>query len=224
MRQLSLKTKIIVGTTAIVVLVAVVVLVILVTGDKNDSSGGNDPTFSGTPTSSTSGESTKAPGSLEPTPTPTGSTTPTASSPASTPTPTKKTTETFYAYITAWRGDMAAYQSFAFDYVDWLTGPEAVEKYMQDHPGVSQAEAQDEVEEYGYIRNADTAVGWFMPTDSTEYYIRDESTHDSSISVDYQGFRAAMIPALDDNDTVRTFVKVTVSGENFTRVEWVFHP
>ena len=119
---------------------------------------------------------------------------------------------------------MDIYQNYAFDYVDWLFGDEAAEKYLLDHPEMTLSEAKDTVEEYGYIRNIDPSVKWFGPTDETVYYMPDEMMSVEPVEVDYETFRDMMIPALENGEIWMTFVEVTISGENIVRIEWVFHP
>ena len=117
---------------------------------------------------------------------------------------------------------MDIYQNYAFDYVDWLTGKEAVDKYMQDHPGVSKTEAEEKTQEAGYIRNINPVLRWFGPMDGTEYFMPDENLANKKVS--YEVFRDRMIPAIDNNETWLTFVKVTVSGENIVKIEWAYRP
>ena len=119
---------------------------------------------------------------------------------------------------------MDIYQNYAFDYVDWLLGEEAAEKYSLDHPELTLQEAREEVEEYGYIRNTSPLLKWYGPTDETVYYMPDEIMSVEPVKVDYETFRDMMIPAVENNETWMTFVKVTVSGDNIVRIEWVFHP
>ena len=42
--------------------------------------------------------------------------------------------------------------------------------------------------------------------------------------VNYETFRDTIIPAIENNETWKTFVKVTVSGENIVKVEWTYLP
>ena len=132
--------------------------------------------------------------------------------------------ETSYAYIVK-RGEGTGGQTnLAFDFVDWLHGTEAVNKFMQDNPGISKKDAEREVEEFGYIRNVNPKLRWFSTTKDTVFLMPDDSMSVEPIEVTYQAFKDKMLPAIDANDTSLTFVEVTVSGESITKIEWVYHP
>ena len=96
--------------------------------------------------------------------------------------------------------------------------------YMQDHPRSSPEEAEMETEEYGYIRNIDSRLRWFMTTPDTEYYMPDAAMSVRPVKVRYDVFNKTMITAIDNNDAAITFVRVTVAGEDIVKVEWVYHP
>ena len=112
---------------------------------------------------------------------------------------------------------------FAFDYVDWLFGEEAITMYMQDNE-ITWEEAEASIEEGGYIRNVNPALRWFTTTPESEYYMPDESMSVTPVKVGYDDFRNIMIPAIDDNNMALTFVKITSSGESILKIEWVFRP
>lgn len=42
--------------------------------------------------------------------------------------------------------------------------------------------------------------------------------------VDNETFKNIMIPAIENNETWMTFVKVTVCGEYVLKIEWVYLP
>lgn len=118
---------------------------------------------------------------------------------------------------------MIEYKDFAFDYVDWLTGTEAVDKYMQDY-GCTREEAEVETEEFGYIRNVNPHIRWFSTTSDTVYYLPDSSVSITPVKVDNDTFRQTMITAINNGETWMTFVKVTVSGDYIVEIEWVYRP
>jgi hypothetical protein len=129
-----------------------------------------------------------------------------------------------FAYITGWSETMDPYgKDFAFDFVDWLSGKEALEKYMID-TGCSQEEAEEETGEMGYIRNTDTRKHWYRTNKKTKFYLPDEKMSVEPIEVDYHTFLNTMIPAIEDGDSSLTFVEVTVSGDYITEIRWTFHP
>ena len=107
--------------------------------------------------------------------------------------------------------------------MDWITDrAEAATRYKQDHPGVSQADAEDAVEQSGYIRNVNTQLRWFAPNSSTKYYLPDDNLVNRQVN--YETFRDTIIPAIENNEMWKTFVKVTVSGEYIVKVEWTYLP
>ena len=129
-----------------------------------------------------------------------------------------------YAQIVNWAERMDPETDFAFDFMDWIQGEDAITMYMQDHPGTTYEQALASVEEFGYIRNVNPLIRWFTTTPSTEYYIHDAVMNPTAIKVGYDEFRNFMIPALNNNDTAKTFVWVIYSGESLVKVEWVYHP
>lgn len=133
--------------------------------------------------------------------------------------------ETFYAYMADWSAGTAPYETeFAFDQVVWLTGMDAVVAYMID-TGCSQEEAEEDTQEYGYIRNVDPiTVRWLVTTKDTQFYLPDEILSVDPIKVDYKTFLNTMIPAIEHNNLGLTFVEVTVSGSKIAEIAWVFVP
>jgi len=229
-QKLSVKAKIIAGVSAVAALGAVAVLVVILANggkEKNGPVATNPPSPLtsplGTQGPAPSAESTQPPGpAAEPSASAAPSSTPTTSSPADTTNPTHEM-QTSYAYMTDWGERMDVYQNYAFDYMDWFTGAEAVDKYMQDHPGVSRAEAEDMVEEAGYIRSVNPPQNkWLNPTDDTEYYMPDENLANKKVS--YDTFRDRMIPAIENGETWLTFVKITFIGEDIIKIEWAYRP
>lgn len=132
--------------------------------------------------------------------------------------------ESSYAIITAWSERMSPYETqFAFDYVDWLTGKEAIEKYMLDI-GCSQEEAEEETAEYGYIRNVNAKIRWFVTNKATKFYMPDTDMSATPVEVDYKTFLDTMIPAIEHEVSGLTFVRITVRGEYIKEIEWVYLP
>ncbi|MCL2671793.1 MAG: sigma-70 family RNA polymerase sigma factor [Clostridiales bacterium] len=230
-KNMSLKAKIMMGISIAAALGAVAVLVILlVTGGTGnnpqiEADPSPDPSFdvvvTATEEPNPTPEPTQALDTAAPTEEVSATDTP-APAPTNTPSPTQSTTWS-YAYIVNWSERMDEYQNYAFDYVDWLTGEEAITKYMQDY-GCSREDAKNDTEEYGYIRNVNPQIRWFYPTVGTTYYMPDAIMSVKPIKVNYATFRDTMIPAIESNDMTLTFVKVTVSGETIVKVEWVYHP
>jgi len=159
--------------------------------------------------------------SSQTTPSPTPSPTPTPK-PTATPTQAPAPTTWSYAYIVNHADTSTAYKTFAFIYMDWLTGAAAVTKYMQDY-GCSKEEAESETEEFGYIRNAGLPIKWFNTTSNTKYYLPDSSMS-KAVEADRNAFNTKMIPAIENDDSLMTFVIVTVSGDDIVKIEWVYHP
>ncbi|MCL2695182.1 MAG: RNA polymerase sigma factor [Clostridiales bacterium] len=214
-KKLSMQTKILAGAAAVVIVAAAVVLAVFLTrGDK--LTGGQEmpeplPLFTLDPIIVAEPTFTPLAALPTPEPAPTETTTPTATPKA----------ETSYAYITSWGETMTVYKDFAFDYVDWLTGEEAIVKYMADH-GVSRAVAEDETQEAGYIRNVNPLIRWFSTTKDTVYYLPDATLVNKK--ADNEAFKNRMIPAIENGETWLTFVKVTVSGDKIVKIEWAYRP
>jgi len=223
-KKLSMKAKVLAGVTAIAAVGLVAVLVVaLAAGGKTLPPSGDDLIPDASPDAAVSAsqepDATPQPPSPSPSAAPAAEASPTQAATAS---PAPKT-ETSYAYITGWAERSAPDETrFAFDYVDWLTGEEAITKYMQDH-GCSKEDAINETEEYGYIRNVNPLIRWFVTTKDTVYYLPD-ATSVKAVKVNYTTFLNKMIPAIDSKDLYLTFVKVTVSGESIVKIEWVYHP
>ena len=158
----------------------------------------------------------------------TTTTTTTTTTTAMTTTTTTTTTkppkiETFYAYMTDWSAGTEPYETeFAFDQVEWLNGMDAIVAYMID-TGCSQEEAEEDTQEYGYIRNVGS-IRWFVTTKDTQFYLPDEILSVDPIKVDYKTFLNTMIPAIEHNNLGLTFVEVTVSGSKIAEIAWVFVP
>lgn len=158
----------------------------------------------------------------------TTTTTTITTTPSTTTTTTTTTTkppkiETFYAYMTDWSAGTEPYETeFAFDQVEWLTGMDAIVAYMID-TGCSQEEAEEDTQEYGYIRNVGPTK-WLVTTKNTQFYLPDEILSVDPVKVDYKTFLNTMIPAIEHNNLGLTFVEVTVSGSEIAEIAWVFVP
>lgn len=130
------------------------------------------------------------------------------------------------AYITAMSMRMDGQTDITFDFVDWLSGDEALEKYLEDHPDASEEEIEGEgIYEAGYIRNVDNTPRTFHTTPGTAYFLPDSMDMGVNIEVGYDEFRDRMFPAVDMGvDEYLTFVMVTVKGEEIISVEWLYTP
>lgn len=130
------------------------------------------------------------------------------------------------AYITAMSMRMDGQTDMTFDYVGWLSGGEAKEKYLEDHPGATEEEMEGEgLFETGYIRNVSDTLRTFHTTAETKYYLPDEMDMGVNVEVGYDEFRDKMFPAVDMGvDEYLTFVKVKVKGEEILSVEWLYTP
>jgi len=107
------------------------------------------------------------------------------------------------------------------DYVQWLTDEYAMKAYMADNPGVSEEDAWNEIEEYGYIRNVDFQIYYYFITADAVYYMP-YGTYGDNVLVSFDIFRDMMYPSILIDDQVMTFVKITFSEGNVTQVEWTF--
>lgn len=228
LKNLSLKAKIIAGISAVAAVGAVVVLAAILAGGGHSPNGSEAYNAQQEPTPLITESPTLTAEAIE---TPAPSTEPAISATPSAPSPTPENTpalpqkkESSYAYITNWGMRMDGQTDLAFDYVDWLTGKKAVEAYMLDNPGISQEDAESDVEEYGYIRNSNPQLRWFHTTEDTTYYMPDEIMSATPVKVNYDAFRNKMIPAIESNETWITFVKVTISGESIVKIEWTYLP
>lgn len=216
--KMSLSAKIITGISAFVAVAAVTVLiVVLSSGNTNGQEVLNpdaSPTQQLTATPAITAELTESPALTSPQATP--------EPPAETNAPAEP--ESSYAYITKWSMRMDGQTDLAFDYVDWLMGKDAADKYIKDNPGTSEQDALEATEEMGYIRNTNPQERWFTTTKDTEYFMPESLSSVKPIKVSYDEFRNVMLPAIDDSDWAYTFVKVTVLGESIVKIEWVYLP
>lgn len=113
-----------------------------------------------------------------------------------------------------------------FDFVNWLGGDEAVNQYLEDHPGATEEDMEAEgIYEVGYIRNVNTLLRTFHTTPDTRYFLPDEMEMGTNDEVDYIEFRDRMLPAVTGvEDEYLTFVKVYYTGEEVTKIEWLYMP
>jgi len=131
---------------------------------------------------------------------------------------------TSYAYVVDWRADTEDAIEIGFDFVDWFTGDEAVEMFMQDNPGMSRADAEVNVEEFGFIRNVNPLVRWFSVDSNSILFVRDESGYTDAVEVSFQEWRDAMKTAIDTGAAMDTFFEIWTEGEHLARAEWRYHP
>ena len=148
-----------------------------------------------------------------------------AAPPANTQAPSQDTTWS-YAIIKKIHSHSEAYVSgIDFDYVDWLYGQDAIDRFMEDYK-CTQQQAKDETEEFGYIRNVNPKIRNFLTTANTRYYMQDAASDNITavVQVDYNTFISRISSALSSGDDWPLFVKVTVSGDKVLEIEWVYHP
>lgn len=130
------------------------------------------------------------------------------------------------AFITGMSMRMDGQTDITFDYVDWLSGDEAREKYMEDHPGATEEEMEGAgLYEIGYIRNVNPKLRTYPTGGDTEYYLPDPADIARNIPVGYETFLDRMFPAVDEGeDTYLTFVRVRVSDGVIASIEWLYRP
>lgn len=165
----------------------------------------------------------------------TGTSEPTPEPAAETPEPTPEATPTpeqtpapepaeSCAYITAMSMSMDGQTDITFDYVDWLYGEDAREKYLEDYPDAEE-DALEIIGQIGYIRNNNTTLRTYRTGPDTRYYLPQEEDLGIIMEVDYDTFRDRMFPAVEGTgDTYLTFVKVYVAGETIQAIEWLYTP
>lgn len=130
------------------------------------------------------------------------------------------------SYITAMSMCMDGQTDITFDFVDWLSGGEAEEKYLEDHPGATEEDMEaDGLYEIGYIRNVNTKLRTFRTTPDTRYFLPNEMDMGINDEVSYDEFRDKMFPAVESGvDDYLTFVNVCYTGEEITKIEWLYLP
>ncbi len=124
----------------------------------------------------------------------------------------------YLAYIVGKSMRMDGQTDIVFDYVVWLSDPEATEAYLEDHPGAS-PEDYEFIQYVGYIRNEDpdTVV---LPTSAETRYFLNRPLYTSQIGeVDYDEFRDWLFPLTED-----AFVIVCEVDGVIARVEWIYMP
>lgn len=134
------------------------------------------------------------------------------------------TDEESCAFITAISSRPDGRADITFDYVDWLTGDEARETYLEDYPGATEEEMEDAgLLEIGYIRNVNPRLRTY-PTDAdTEYFLPDPEDIVMNVPVTYDAFLDTMVPAVEE-DSYLTFVKVRIEGGVIASMEWLYTP
>jgi len=130
------------------------------------------------------------------------------------------------AFITGMSMRMDGQTDITFDYVDWLSGDEARDMYLEDHPGATEEEMEGEgLYEIGYIRNVNPRLRTYPTGDNTEYYLPDPGDIAMNVQVSYDTFLDRMFPAVDDGvDEYLTFVRVRVADGVIESIEWLYRP
>ncbi len=130
------------------------------------------------------------------------------------------------AYITDLSMRMDGQTDITFDYVDWLTGDKAVEKYLEDHPGATEEVMEAEgLYVIGYIRNKNDKLRTFRTTPDTKYLLPSAGDMSVNVEVGHDEFRDRMFPAVENGvDEYLKFVRVKVQGEAIISIEWLYLP
>ena len=133
-------------------------------------------------------------------------------------------TEESCAYITAISTRPDGGADITFDYVDWLSGDEARQKYLEDHPGVTEEEMEDAgLLEIGYIRNVNPRLRIYPTGEDTAYYLPDPEDIVVNVSVSRETYLDIMVPAVAE-ESYLTFVKVRVEDGVIASIEWLYTP
>lgn len=130
------------------------------------------------------------------------------------------------AYITGMSMRMDGETDITFDYVEWLSGSAAEQKYLEDHPGATEEDMEAEgLYEIGYIRNVNDELRTFHTTPDTKYFLPDAEDMSVNAEVGCDEFRDRMFPAARNGvDEYLKFVNVKAQGEAIISVEWLYLP
>lgn len=124
----------------------------------------------------------------------------------------------YCAYITGKSMSMDGQTDIIFDYVEWLSDPEATVAYLEDHPGAD-ASDYEFIEQIGYIRNVDPTTVVLHTSPDTRYFLNRPLMTSQVGEVDYDEFRDWLFPLAHD-----AFVVVCEVDGVIARVEWIFMP
>jgi hypothetical protein len=124
----------------------------------------------------------------------------------------------YCAYITGKSMSMDGQTDIVFDYVEWLSDPEATTAYLEDNPGAA-PEDYEFIQYVGYIRNVDPATVVLHTSTETRYYLNRPLMTSQIGEVDYDEFRDWLFTLTDD-----AFVVVCEVDGIIARVEWIYMP
>ena len=124
----------------------------------------------------------------------------------------------YCAYITGKSMRMDGQTDIIFDYVEWLSDPEATTAYLEDHPGAA-PEDYEFIEQIGYIRNTDPDTVVLHTSEDSRYFLNRPLYTSQIGEVDYDEFRDWLFPL-----TENAFVIVCEVDGVIARVEWIYMP
>ncbi len=126
--------------------------------------------------------------------------------------------EEYCAYIEGKSMAMDGQTDIVFNYVEWLSNPEATAAYLEDHLGAS-PDDYEFIEYVGYIRDVDPGPVVLRTSPDTRYFLNRPLLTSQIGEVDYDEFRDWLFPFTDD-----AFVIVCVVDGVVARVEWIYMP
>ena len=126
--------------------------------------------------------------------------------------------EEYCAYIKGQSMSMDGQTDIIFDYVEWLSDPEATTAYLEDHPGAD-PEDYEFIQEIGYIRNTEPDTVTLHTSPDTRYYLNRPEFTSQIGEVDYDEFRDWLFTLSYD-----PLVIVCEVDGIIARVEWVYMP
>jgi hypothetical protein len=124
----------------------------------------------------------------------------------------------YLAYIEGKSMCMDGQTDIVFNYVEWLSNPEATTAYLEDHPGAD-PEDYEFIEQIGYIRDEDPATVVLHTSPDTRYFLNRPLYTSQIGEVDYDDFRDWLFPLTDP-----AFVIVCEVDGIVARVEWIYMP
>ena len=124
----------------------------------------------------------------------------------------------YCAYITGKSMRMDGQTDIIFDYVEWLSDPEATAAYLEDHPGAA-PEDYEFIGQIGYIRNEDPDTVVLHTSDDSRFFLNRPLYTSQIGEVDYDEFRDWLFPL-----TENAFVIVCEVDGVIARVEWIYMP
>lgn len=122
------------------------------------------------------------------------------------------------AYITGQSMAMDGQTDIMFDYVDWLTDPEATTQYLIDFPSPDPSMLET-IEYIGYIRNVNPSIRTFRTSTQSRFFLNSPSMTSSIGEVNYNDFRTWLFTTTES----RFVIVCTIDGV-IARVEWIYLP